>query len=75
MSGSLSAQLAIPESVSLALSEFMFHVVDARHQGHDYGEILVKFYSLLELVTEIAQCFGIEDENILDLLVNRTVKT
>ena len=30
--------------------------------------------ALVELVTEIAQCFGIEDENIFDLLVNRTDK-
>lgn len=30
--------------------------------------------ALEELVTEIARCFGIEDENIFELLVNRTDK-
>lgn len=30
--------------------------------------------ALEELVAEIAQCFNIEDENIFELLVNRTDK-
>ena len=31
-------------------------------------------YMILEIVREIAECFNIEDEQILDMLVNRSDK-
>ena len=50
----------------------LFH--DAVICGQELSVIDRIWDALLDLVQEIAQCFGIEDEGIFDMLVNRADK-
>ncbi len=47
---------------------------DAVGKGEELSVTERIWSALVELVAEIAQCFGIEDESIFDILVNRTEK-
>ena len=70
-----SPEIRIPTSHTIGRA-----IKEISHEDMEYGkseELSVTeriWKALEELVTEIVQCFGIEDENIFELLVNRTDK-
>ena len=70
-----SPEVRIPTSHTIGRA-----IKELSHEDMEYGkseELSVTeriWKALEELVTEIVQCFGIEDENIFELLVNRTDK-